>query len=457
MAPGELDGYWLLTDSTVASRPATAPAADFVKGAGGLPRRWVLVQESDPQRAQQSVDQAMAAFRAGADEVTLRVTPAMAESLGKTLGRVGAAIGEVEAVVEQAGADRPARWALALARAMATVESIYRQARLAEAGGAGAATAPAVGQDQATATLMGLVAKYLDSETGSEMLAELSPRELQQVRELLLQLVLRVGFELAGRQLPPDVPGVVGEHLAAQADPQRAVDGLAQLLTDRLAAAPPSAVAVERRRLVLDALRHAPRAIQVVQAVVAQWPKVQCVGVEIVPAPAGATVVADIRIMPGQELRLEKIETGVPVIAFRGWSRVVVMPGEPAGVDRVVTFDPQGEGGAVELRFEGIVYSLVRLLAFPLASGALREVRVSSAGEARGPQFLQVAMLMETADKPDPRRMLLVQNTSRKDLHRDAFSISEVTLHSHTAMSYITPQRIYTYERSTTSGGQGGQ
>ena len=40
--------------------------------------------------------------------------------------------------------------------------------------------------------------------------------------------------------------------------------------------------------------------------------------------------------------------------------------------------------GATEVRFEGIVYGLVRMLAVPLASGTLREIRVSVARPQRG-------------------------------------------------------------------------
>ena len=115
--------------------------------------------------------------------------------------------------------------------------------------------------------------------------------------------------------------------------------------------------------------------------------------------------------------------------------------------ETVVAFNPVGEG-AVELRFEGVVWGLVKLLALPLASGPIREVRVFTDTRADGEQLVHVAVFSQAADgRGDPRRMIVVQDHRTKKLLREAFAVRSVTEKSETVVTYITPTRRYTYQR----------
>jgi len=93
---------------------------------------------------------------------------------------------------------------------------------------------------------------------------------------------------------------------------------------------------------------------------------------------------------------------------------------------------------------------MVRALALPLASAALREIRVS-AGTQEDQSLLSVLLLMEaTGDKNDPRRLIAFQDVREKRLVREPFEVHSETQRLEQVFNYVTPQGRYTYRRVKT-------
>jgi hypothetical protein len=130
----------------------------------------------------------------------------------------------------------------------------------------------------------------------------------------------------------------------------------------------------------------------------------------------------------------------------------VVLPNVAGTDETAVLFEPVA-GGATEVRFEGIGYGLVRLLALPLANAAIREVRVGTSSAEHRPALISVALVMEaTGDRDDPRRLMLYQDVRNVKLVREPFSVRTVAERTEQTFHYITPDRRYTYRRLKTRG-----
>jgi len=127
----------------------------------------------------------------------------------------------------------------------------------------------------------------------------------------------------------------------------------------------------------------------------------------------------------------------------------MVLPEAPRTGETVVCFEPVEKGGAAEMRFEGLGYVLVRLLAMPLADGALREIRIFAHSPAQGRQLVNVAVLTEARGAKDPRRLMVFQDARTVRLVRTAFGVHRVTDDKEQVFNYLTPNRRYFYRRVT--------
>ena len=157
-----------------------------------------------------------------------------------------------------------------------------------------------------------------------------------------------------------------------------------------------------------------------------------------------------VRVLPGKEIRLGDQIILQPAIVFRGASMLTVQSDVAGTGETVILFEPIGDG-AIEIRFEGILYGLVRLLAVPLANAKLREVRVQVAEGREGTEMVNVTMLMEaTGREGDARRLLVFQDVRRKRLVRDAFATRTIAEKTEQVFTYFTPTRRYTYRRVKT-------
>jgi len=169
-------------------------------------------------------------------------------------------------------------------------------------------------------------------------------------------------------------------------------------------------------------------------------------------------VAATLAVREGKEVRLQDMVMFQPVLAFRGTSRVTVVPKLPPTGETVVAFEPvAGEGGegseagGVEMRFEGFAWGLAKLLALPLADGRLREVRVFVGEPGQADRIVNVALVMEAkGGKGDPRRVLHFQDVRRRRMDRGPFQIRTVTERTEQVFNYLTPDKRYTFTRVKT-------
>ena len=445
LAEREMDRYWLLTD--VAAKPVGAagtPADETPAGGFRMPTRWVIRQHGSTIWTTVSIVHAMDKLKAGTDKIEFSVSPAHARALTDVLAEARAALADLEDMIDSGARSDQNRWADALAAALVKIESVARHVTI-ESG------APPAGADEpfgmAGEPLLQMISMYLDERADGGLLADLSPGELRRLRDVLVQVVVKLGFEIAGKEPDAAVRHEAAELMRRTDDVPALEKALAKLLTERIAGAPAARGPSTKRKTVKTVLSWAPRALKMLESFLSQWDRMESITVEIVQAAGRRGVAVTIAVQPGREVRLANVMILVPTIVFRGATRIVVLPDATGADEAVVAFEPVGEG-AVELRFEGIVYGLVKLLALPLADGPVREVRVSTSSRAGGERFLNVAMLTEAVgDRSDPRRMIVVQDSRVSRIVREAFALKTVKGKSETVVSYLTPNRRYTYQR----------
>jgi hypothetical protein len=296
--------------------------------------------------------------------------------------------------------------------------------------------------------MLRMIAQYLNERSDGSLLGDLSAGELKRLRDVLAEVVVRLGFEVAGKEPPPGLRKQLAERTRAATSTEELGASLSALLARHIHEAPPAAGGARKREAVLAALKWAPRALKLLESFLSQWDRMDRITVELVRSGPRRAVTVTIAVRPGQQVRIADVYVLMPTIVFRGATRIVVLPEANQARQTVVAFNPVGEG-AVELRFEGLLYGLVKLLALPLASGPLREVRVSTGGGVEGEKLLNVAVLTQaTGEGGDPRRMIVVQDARTRKILRQAFSVESVVEKSRTVVSYITPTRRYTYQRA---------
>lgn len=452
VAEGELDRYWLLT-GVEAETPAPAVAAEAAPGGFRVPTRWTIRQHKSLIWSTVSIVRAMDRLKAGTDEVSFAVSPGHARAVVDILAEARAAMADLREMVETSGRADRNRWADLLARALVRLESVSRRVTADEG------DPPAEGEGEplgmAGEPMLELVAHYLNDRSEGGLLADLSPAELGRLRDVLTETAVKLGFEVAGKEPSADVRREIAERMrsAEHLDDLRAP--LAKLLAKHLSEAPPAAAGRSKRKIVVTALKWAPRALKLLESFLSQWDQIESITVSRTARGGRPAVAVTIAVRPGGQVRLADVYVLMPTIVFRGSTRILVLPDAGDAGETVVAFDPVGEGGAVELRFEGIIYGLVKLLALPLASGPIREVRVSSGEHAGGQKLLNVAVLTEAeGDRRDARRMLVVHDARTQRTLRRAFSVETLTARSETHVTYITPSRRYTYRRAKQAPGQ---
>jgi len=407
------------------------------------------------------------------------------------------------------------RWADGMARALAGLEGVVR-AVVPDPASTRRGEEPL---GVSAGPILEMVLGYLDQRAGGAVLGDLGPEEAGRVRSVLVQTALAVGFAAAGRRVPEGLRQGVETALGEAAEPEEAVPRLREMLAEAVRRAPPApggtgALAGPVRSVLV----YAPKALEALERLARQWDRMEAVTVELRRGPVGLaaegegaggeaseaeTVVAvTLAVRDGREVRLENLVMFQPVLAVRGRCRLVVMPDHPPTGETVVAFEPLpprpgpearaggemvgpaggggaldtvaggrgvGEGGggdqraarpetgAVELRFEGLVWGLAKLLVLPLADGRLREVRVFTGGNAEGgraDRILNVALVMEAKGaKGDPRRLLLFQDVRRRRIERGPFAIRTVAERTEQVFHYLTPEKRYTFKRVKSPAG----
>lgn len=432
LAPGEFDRAWNLTDVSAAQASAEAPAREAPR----LPRRWVVRRTEDTPAAAASMTAAMEKLQAGgAESIELSVSPQQAEQLAAILGEVRQTLERLERIVRRVDGIGRQEWADLLAEVLVHVETARRLA-------AGEGGRDAAGSALPVEPMMKMLGAWLQRHGSAGALGDLSPREVRRLGDILAGMVIRAGFDVAGKQVPCETNAQAAEMLRKAARPRDARAPLAALLADRLASAPPSMCKSDMRETVLGILSAAPRALQVVQSFLVQWKKIDVLEIDI----REDVRVVTLAVRPGRQVRMEGLVSALPALALRGRTKIVILDDQinPAG-ETVISFQSEG-GGGVYMLFDSIEHALARL-AVPLENGRIREVRAFRDSSAEGPRMLNVKLLMESeASGGDRRRMIVVQDTETTRLVRTALAVRTLSEGGRTAVSYLLPQRRYSYE-----------
>jgi hypothetical protein len=436
LGEGEMDQMWRLDANPFPRTELNQPSL----AGRTLPARWVIRPESSLILSTVSVVRGLDAIQAGNEEVTFLVSPEYTASAIRMLDEAKESLHDLEELAQAGESSDRAEWARALATALVNLDDVVRH--VSSDGGQGREPSAL-----AAAPLLEVFASYLDAGAGGGLLADLEPEEVGQIRVVLAQAVLKLGFDLAERQLPPDVRGKTVAILAGARNAAAAQGPLEELLIERLEEAPRRLYPSQAATLVRKAAAWGPKAIEVLQDFLRQWNKIDSMVIEYRLLGDRKVISVEMNVRPGKEVRIADVVIAQPALVFSGASRIVVVPSMPLTDEAAVFFEPVG-GGSVSMRYEGIVYAFVRLLAVPLASGPLREIRVSAGSSPEGYQLLNVAMFSEArGDKADPRRLLVFQRSATRKLRREPFSVVSVDETSRIVFSYVTPARRYTYER----------
>jgi len=459
--PGDLDRWSALNADVDSLGPCACPEVAGRR----LPKRWIFRQHPSVVWSAISIVRARERLLEEAEEIEILISPAHARELADLMARGRESLEQMREVCEFEKEIDVQRWADGMAGALAGLESV---ARTVSAGPAEAVR----GQEPlgaSAAPVLDMLVQYLNQRTGGMLLADLPPDDLHHVRVVLVQTVLQVGFAAAGRQPQEGLREAVLAEMEGAEKPEAAREPLADMLAGAVEQAPPASVGGGGLAGPVRAvLSYAPKALQAFEMLARQWDRMDHVAFEFHTRDDETVVAATLAVREGQEVRLEDMVMFQPVLAFRGTSRVAVVPGLAPTGETVVAFQPvvaaakEGEEeagdavpGGVEMRFEGFAWGLAKLLALPLADGRLREVRVFVGEPGKADRIINVALVMEaTGGGGDPRRVLHFQDVRRRRRERGPFDIRTITERTEQVFNYLTPDKRYTFTRTKTAEGQ---
>jgi len=446
----ELDRGWYLDENPW---PRAQPKP-LVIGTQRLPTRWMFRRDDSTVRSAASIARAVDALRAGTDQIDMAVSPAHARTIESILAEVRAALERLKDIADPDDPPSPGVWAAAVADALIQGEIVARAATApsppAPAPREPATRAAPAGTAQhgglSAGAMLEMVIAYLNERAGGRLLAGIDATEIGRLREIIAQVILRLGFAVAGKEPPEALRGQVSSELAQAPDPRRLRAPLRKRLRAELEAAPPALGDEQLRSLLRAVVGGVPSSLEVVESFVRQWPRINALELELRYADGEPLLAVTIDVAPGRSVRLAKLHPLAPAIVFRGRSRIIVVLQAPGTGEAAVLFEA-GAAGATELRFEGILYGLVRLMAMPLADGTLREIRVLSTKPCRGRKTFTLAMLMEAEGRGDPRRLFVLHDVRDVRVLRTAFEVRRIERRRDLTASYVTPAHLYTYRR----------
>ncbi len=435
---GEIDSYWRLQADVWPK--AERQAIQLVDRP--LPSLWVFRQEPSLIWATVSMVRASDALEAGVEELDVAVSPAHAEMLAKIIAEVRRTVEQLRQISDPEATESLQQWSETLAEVLVSAEKITRVATGDER--------RARDKDDplgwSAGPMIQMLAAYLNERAQGALLAGMESEDALRLREVLVQVVLRLGFAAAGKQDPPGLRAVLAQRMRDAGRPESLQQALAETLIGQLAAAPPAKPGDRVSSLLSTAFAIAPPMLELTEAFIRQWDRMESVSVEFRHYRGQPVASVTLRVKPGRTLRLAKMHFLQPGLAFRGSTRVTILPKVEGTEEMAVLFEPL-EGGRAELLFEGPLYGLVKLLALPLADSALREIRVAYRTGPRG-RLTSATILMEAiGDSEDPRRIMMFQDVRASRIERTAFEIRRVTERSEQTFNYLTPTRRYTYRR----------
>ncbi|MDK1031913.1 MAG: hypothetical protein QGD94_07900, partial [Planctomycetia bacterium] len=387
----EMDRYWFLQETGWAEgRPETLSI-----GKRTLPSKWVIRQEPSLIRSTISIVRAIDALKTGVEEIEFSLSPAHMNIVADAFARARKTISSLREIAEPDSPPTAKRWAASTARLLANVEGTVRL--MGEAGGE--SDRELLGWS--ARPLMEMALAYIDKRSGGNLLGNLDVEEADRLRQVVTQLVLRASFALGGKQEPPDLRPAVTRVMRRAKRARDVESSLKDILKTHFEKAPPEGGAGELRSVLNTVLSSAPRMLEVLEMLFRQWDKMDSVTIEFRRVAGHSVVAVTLKVAPRRRVKIDDLFIMQPAIVFRGSTRIIVLPAFSKTGETVIAFEPV-DGGACEIRFDGFGYALVRLLALPISSASLREIRVSTKSQRVGGRMFAVAMLMEaTGDRKD--------------------------------------------------------
>ena len=440
LEPGQMDRLY-----TLASNPADeAELSPPTIADRRLPAKWTIRHEPSLIVSTISLVRTMDALREQEPRtVDFGLSPRYTETLVELMGQARTTLDVLHGLTEAAGPVSRGEWASAMASALSRVEELTRMATQA--------TRP---QDQRSGEPLGMpanpmmqmLASYLHDQTGGELLDELDPNQAGTLRTMLSQVVLKLGFAVIGKQMPSGIRSGVVDAMKSADDLKKLEQSLQETLTGAADDASPGAEEQQLRSTVRTALTAANKGLQVMQEFMRQWDRLEYVSFELRKRKGESVVVCTVKTQPQKTIRIAGLVIAQPTMVFRGQTRIVVFTDEQTD-ETVVLFEPV-DGGGVELHFEGIVYALARVFAFPLDNARLREIRTLVKSTEQDRNLIHVSLRMESLTaRGDRRRMMVFQDARLKRLRRRAFDIHTVDVRSSQVLNYITPEKHYSFRR----------
>ena len=380
----ELHEYWSLSVDPSADGPYYRPAL----GERSLPGKWVIYQDDSIIRSTVSLVRAADALKEDDVEVIqFSIANVFTRTLQDILGESRQMIESLAVLRDSSSSQSQDEWAMTMASALMQVDRISTKSDRQKTQGepVGLAAEP----------LLEMMAAYLDDLSGGDLLGDIDPGESDRLRSILTQLTMKLGFALAGREVGESMNEAVIGQLSdgSEMAPDQLAGALEKLLAEQISRAPVDSGRGDFARMLNLSLTWAPKVIEIINQFLDQWDKVQSIQLELLDTASGKTVAVTISVKPGEEIRLADVMILQPAMVFTGTIRIITLPGQSMTGELAILFKPSGDDSGVQLRFEGVLWSVAKLLAFPLADANLREVRVLSRTKKTGRQVIRVSFL----------------------------------------------------------------
>ena len=440
----DLNRGWYLDDNPW----PRARAKPLLIGRQRLPTRWTFRREDSIVRSRASIARAADKLKAGADAIEMAISPAHADRVAKVLADGRAALEDLRRIADPDRPPSPEVWAAAVADALIHGEIVARSVA-GDPGAPDTPTDPAGRPLGASAgPVLEMVIGYLNERAGGSLLAGMDARGAGRIRQIVTQVLLRLAFAVAGKQPPDSLHVEIGSQLFRARRPAELRPWLRRRLREELLCAAPGLSDEKLRSVLRTVLTVAPATLQMVESLIRQWSNICSLEMELRYLDGDPLMAITIEVVPRRTVRLARLHMIQPTILFRGRSRIIVIPEAPGTGEVALLFEPAPRG-ATEIRFDGLAYGAIRLMAMPLADGTLREIRMLHTDPCRGRRTLTVTMLMETPAGGDRRRMLVFHDVRDVHIVRDAFEVRTAESARDLTLNYLTPRHRYTFRRKS--------
>jgi hypothetical protein len=422
-----------------------AEPAMLSMGEGQLPARWVFRQEPNVIWSTVSMVRAFDALEEGTagESIEIGISPDHMRMAAESLVEARLALERLDDIAEAGEQGDPQRWARSMSAALVSTERFTRQTM-----GSGQGRQEAADEaDWAAGPVIRMIGGLLsDRETGA-LLEGLTPEEQGNLRLIMVQTMLRVGFAAADKAVPDGLADRIVTSMA-QASGAGALEGeLEGLLAEAIEQAPEAPEGDEVGAIVAGVLEGAPAVMRVAEVMLRQWDKVDAVTIEHRRLDEQSLVSITVKTLPGKQLELAGLVIMQPALTLEGTVRLTVLSDAPPAATSVI-IEP-APGSEAMIRFSGLGWTLARLLAMPIADASIREVRVWRGTDNPQAGGFNVSLLMLAPGRGDQRRILTVHRLTRKMLLREPGRVGLVDAFSELDVSYLTPGKVYYYQRAS--------